>query len=67
MIAAIAGLVGIVACLFVADAWDKQSGAKVAGFLAVALVCFGISIAGISKDSSFPDQCDDYSRFSSSC
>jgi hypothetical protein len=66
MIAAIFGLVGIVACLFVADAWDKQSGVKVATFLAVALVCFGISIAGVGKNQ-FPNECDDYSRFATSC
>ena len=67
MIAALFGPLGLIFCLFVADAWDKQSGAKVAGFLAAALICFGISIAGISKGSSFPGQCDDYSRFATTC
>lgn len=67
MIAAVAGIVGIVLCLFVADAWEKRSGAKVAGFLVAALVCFGLSIGGISKTPSFLSDCDDYSRFASSC
>jgi hypothetical protein len=66
MIAAVAGIVGIVLCLFVADAWSKSSGAKVAMFLAGAGICFGIAIAGASKAPPF-SECDDYSRFASSC
>jgi hypothetical protein len=67
MIAAAFGLAGIVFCLFVADAWVKQSGAKVAVYLAVVLTCFGIAIAGISPTPGFLDLCDEYSRFASSC
>lgn len=67
MIAALSGLVGIGLCLFVADAFDKGSGAKVAMFLCSALVCFGIAIASVGKTPDYLDRCDDYSRFASSC
>lgn len=66
MIAALFGPLGLVFCLFVADAWGKQSGIKVAMFLTAALICFGISIAGMGKAPPYAE-CDDYSRFATSC
>lgn len=68
MLAGLFGLVGIVLCFFVADAFDKGSGGRVALYLSVALVCFGISIMGVTDTPAFlVDECDDYSRFASSC
>lgn len=67
MIAAAFGLVGIVFCLFLAEAWEKQSGIKVAAYLAIVLVCFGIAIGGTSILPPYLESCDDYTRFASSC
>jgi NhaP-type Na+/H+ or K+/H+ antiporter len=67
MLAGIFGLVGIMFCLLIADAFEKGSGGRVALFLSAAVVCFGISIAGISTTPAYLESCDDYSRFASSC
>lgn len=65
--AAVFGLVGIVLCLFVAEAFEKGHGAKVAGYLVAVLICFGIAISGMSMTPAYLESCDDYSRFASSC
>lgn len=67
MLAGLFGLVGIVLCLFVADAFEKGHGARVAGYLAAVLLCFGIAISGTSLTPAYLESCDDYSRFASSC
>lgn len=68
MIAGLFGIVGIVACLFVADAWQKDQGGRVALYLSAVLVCFGITIVGAGKQPDFLTQeCDRYSVYASSC
>lgn len=67
MLAGSFGLVGIVLCLFIADAFEHGSGAKLVGYLFAALLCFGIAIIGVSTTPPYLDSCDDYSNFASSC
>lgn len=67
MIAAIAGLIGIVLCLFVADAWEKGQGGRLALILTIVLVCFGISIFGVAIRPDYLLSCDRYSRFADTC
>jgi len=66
MIAGVAGLIGIALCPFVASAVERSEGGKVAGLLLAIIVCFGVSIFGVAKET-VSYGCDDYSRFASSC
>lgn len=67
MIASVAGIAGIVLCLFVADAWEKGQGGKLVMLLLAVLACFGVSIFGAAIQPDYMLDCDRYSRFADTC
>jgi len=66
MISALMGVVG--AGMFaLAYGSAERSGALVAAFICLGILCFGVMITGTSKTPGFLLECDEYSRFASSC